>query len=90
MSVPAFAGALLAIAEQGTLAVTIDLSDLRFCNVGGLRAMAELAARLQARGGRVEIIEPSLLARMLEIGDLRSLFVIEDRPPAFNRLPTGA
>lgn len=90
LSVPAFAGALNAIAERGAGAVTIDLSELRFCSVGGLRAMAELAARLHVRDGRVTIIDPSLLTRMLEIGDLRSLFVIDDHPESLQRLPTGA
>jgi anti-anti-sigma factor len=82
LSVPAFSGALVGIAERGTRAVTIDLSELRFCNVGGLRAMAELAARLHAREGRVRIVAPSILTRMLEIADLQSLFVIDDRPSA--------
>jgi hypothetical protein len=40
--------------------------------------MAELAARLNAIEGRVEIIAPSILTKMLEISDLHSLFVLED------------
>jgi anti-anti-sigma factor len=91
LSVPAFAGALLGIAERGTRSVTIDLSDLRFCNVGGLRAMAELAARLHARDGRVTIVAPGILARMLDIGDLKTLFVVDDTPAApLHHLATGA
>jgi anti-anti-sigma factor len=78
LSVPAFAGVLRALAERGARSVTIDLSDLRFCNVGGLRAMAELAARLHAVDGKVEIRAPSILMRMLELSDLQSLFVIDD------------
>lgn len=81
LSVPAFAGALTAIAERGGPRVTIDLTELRFCNIGGLRAMAELAARMHAVDGRVEIVAPSILFRMLEIDDLRSLFVIHDADP---------
>jgi anti-anti-sigma factor len=78
LSVPAFAGTLGALAQQGARVVTIDLTHLRFCNIGGLRAMAELAARLNHVDGRVEIVAPSILTRMLEIGDLRSLFVVHD------------
>lgn len=78
LSGPLFAGALDAIANQGALVVAIDLSRLRFCNIGGLRAMAELAARLNGVGGRVEIIAPPLLTRMLELSDLRLLFVVHD------------
>jgi anti-anti-sigma factor len=78
LSVPVFTGALVALAEQGARVVTIDLAHLRFCNIGGLRAMAELAARLNDVDGRVEIVAPSVLTRMLEIGDLRSLFVLHD------------
>ncbi|MDQ1478926.1 MAG: hypothetical protein QOE62_4155 [Actinomycetota bacterium] len=78
LSVPVFSGTLVALAEQGARVVTIDLTHLRFCNIGGLRAMAELAARLNDVDGRVEIVAPSILTRMLEIGDLRSLFVVHD------------
>ena len=78
LSVPAFGGVLRALAERGTRSVTIDLSDLRFCNVGGLRVMAELATCLNAIDGRVEIRSPAILARMLDISDLHSLFVIVD------------
>jgi anti-anti-sigma factor len=79
LSVPAFAGVLSALVERGVRSVTIDLSDLRFCNVGGLRAMAELAARLNTVEGRVEILAPAILTSMLGLADLRSLFVIDDR-----------
>jgi anti-anti-sigma factor len=78
LSVPVFTGALVALAEQGARVVTIDLVHLRFCNIGGLRAMAEVAARLNDVDGRVEIVAPSILTRMLEIGDLRSLFVVHE------------
>jgi anti-anti-sigma factor len=78
LSVPVFSGTLLALTEQGARVVTIDLSQLRFCNIGGLRALAELAARLNDVDGRVEIVAPWILTRMLEIGDLRSLFVVHD------------
>ena len=78
LGVPAFGAVLCAIAERGTRSVTIDLSALRFCNVGGLRVMAELAARLNEIDGRVEIVAPAILTRMLEISDLHSLFVIAD------------
>jgi anti-anti-sigma factor len=77
LSVPAFAGVLTALAERGVRSVTIDLSELRFCNIGGLRAMAELAARLNAIEGRVEILAPGILTRMLGIAELRALFAVE-------------
>jgi anti-anti-sigma factor len=80
LSVPAFNGALLALAERGIRFVTIDLSELRFCSVGGLRAMAELAARLNAVDGRVAILAPAILTRMLDMRDLQSLFVVGDPP----------
>ena len=77
-SVPVFEGAVRAIGEREPRSVTIDLSELRFCNVGGLRVMAELANRLSPTGGRVEIRAPAILTRMLAISDLRSLFVIAE------------
>ena len=89
LSVPAFAGALVAIHERGARFVTIDLAGLRFCNVGGLRAMTELAARLHVRGGTVKIIDPWILTRMLDITDLRSLFVL-DEESSLDSLPRGA
>jgi anti-anti-sigma factor len=85
LSAPAFAAVLSALVERGVRSVTIDLDDLRFCNVGGLRAMAELAARLHAVDGRVEILAHGILTGMLGLADLRSLFVIAgdaaDAPP---------
>ena len=78
LSVPAFAGALIALANRGTHFVTLDLSQLRFCSVGGLRAMAELAARVNAVGGQVEVVAPTILTRMLDMNDLNTLFVIRD------------
>jgi anti-anti-sigma factor len=78
LSVLAFAGALIALANRGTHFVTLDLSQLRFCSVGGLRAMAELAARVNAVGGQVEVLAPTILTRMLDMNDLNTLFVIRD------------
>lgn len=80
LSVPSFAGALNALADRGVRKVTIDLTDLRFCNIGGLRAMAEIATRLHPDDGRVEIVAPGILMRMLDLADLRSLFVIDEQP----------
>jgi anti-anti-sigma factor len=90
LSVPAFAATLVAIQERGNRFVTIDLSGLDFCNVGGLRAMAELAAHLQTRDGSVSIVEPWILTRMLDVADLRSLFAIEAEPGPLHGLPRGA
>ena len=78
LSVPAFAGVLIALANRGIHFVTLDLSQLRFCSVGGLRAMAELAARVNAVGGQVEVLAPTILTRMLDMNDLNTLFVIRD------------
>ncbi len=78
LSVPAFAAVTAALVERGVRSVSIDLSDLRFCNIGGLRAMAELAARLHADDGQVEILAPAILTRLLGLADLRSLFVIDE------------
>ncbi|MDP9336908.1 MAG: hypothetical protein M3Q30_26845, partial [Actinomycetota bacterium] len=44
----------------------------------GLRAMAELAARLNGVGGQVEVLAPTILTRMLDMNDLNTLFVIHD------------
>jgi anti-anti-sigma factor len=89
LSVPPFAAILVAISERGGF-VTLDLSGLRSCNVGGLRAMAELAARLHARDGQVRIVEPGILTRMLDIVDLRSLFDLDEEPGSLRHLPRGA
>lgn len=88
LSVPVFAGALVGLADQGARVVTIDLTHLRFCNIGGLRAMAELAARLNDIDGRVEIVAPAILTRLLELGDLRSLFVVHDLEQPDQAAPT--
>jgi anti-anti-sigma factor len=94
LTVPAFSAALMAIADRKIAAdhyvVTIDLSGLGFCSVGGLRAMAELAARLHAVDGRVEIIAPTILTHLLEMSDLLSLFVIRDLTGALQPLSRTA
>ena len=90
LSTPAFAAVLIAISDRPTPSVTIDLAGLRSCSVGGLRAMTELAARLHARDGRVTIVEPRILARMLDAADLRSLFVLDEGPESLEDLPRGA
>jgi anti-anti-sigma factor len=87
LSLPVFTAALGALADRARV-VTIDLTHLRFCNIGGLRAMAELAARLNDVDGRVEIVAPAILTRMLELSDLRSLFVVHDLEPADTAGPT--
>ena len=49
--------------------------------------MSELAARLNAIDGRVAILAPAILTRMLDMSDLRSLFVVGDpltTDPAIN------
>jgi anti-anti-sigma factor len=91
LSVPVFGGVLRALADRGARSVMIDLSELRFCNVGGLRVMADLAAHLNAADGRVEIRAPAILARMLAISDLHSLFLIVDSGTATmtNQPPTA-
>ncbi len=78
LSTPTFAATLASLVDRGVRVVAIDLSELRFCSIGGLRAMAELAARLHAVDGRVEIVAPAILTRMLELDDLGSLFSIRD------------
>jgi anti-anti-sigma factor len=78
LSAPAFRAALLTLSDRENRVVSIDLSRLVFCNIGGLRAMAELAARLHSVGGRVEIVGPEVLTKMLEISDLASMFAIRE------------
>jgi hypothetical protein len=64
--------------EQSLCAVyTLQLRVVREV-VGDLRAMSELAARLNAIDGRVAILAPAILTRMLDMSDLRSLFVVGD------------
>lgn len=82
LSAPVFAAVLDAVAARAPRLVVIDLGDVRFCSVAALRAMAELAARLQATDGRVRIVAPAVLDRMLEVADLRSMFELDD-----HRLP---
>ena len=81
LSTPACAAALGALVDRGARLVAVDLSELRFCSIGGLRALAELAARLHAVDGRVEIVAPAILTRMLDLEDLRSLFAIREPAP---------
>jgi anti-anti-sigma factor len=78
LSAPAFRAALLTLSDRENRVVSIDLSRLVFCNIGGLRAMAELAAQLHAVGGRVEIVGHEVLTKMLEISDLASMFTIRE------------
>jgi anti-anti-sigma factor len=77
ISAPVFSAVLAALAARGTRFVSIDLSDVRYCNVAALRAMAELAARLHRVDGRVRIVSPGVLDRMLELADLHSLFDLD-------------
>jgi anti-anti-sigma factor len=77
-SAPIFGAVLEAVSSRAVELVTIDLSDVRFCNVAGLRAMTELAARLHASDGRVRIVAPAVLDRMLDLADLRSMFELPD------------
>src|SRR5262249_20761011 len=46
LSAPIFGAVLEAVSAHAVALVTIDLSDVRFCNVAGLRAITELAARM--------------------------------------------
>ena len=79
LSAPVFGAVLDAVSLRAVALVTIDLSDVRFCNITGLRAMTELAARLHASRGRVRIVAPAVLDRMLDLADLRSMFELPDR-----------
>ena len=78
LNAPVFGAVLEAVCLRAVEVVTIDLSDVRFCNVAGLRAMTELAARLHASNGRVRIVAPAVLDRMLDLADLRSMFELPD------------
>ena len=89
LSVPAFAAVLTDLVERDVRSVTIDLSRLRFCNIGGLRAMAELAAQLHAVDGRVHVVAPAILTRMLSRGDLESLFDLDAGPERVAPTSTG-
>jgi hypothetical protein len=51
--------------------------------------MTELAARLNAVDGRVQILAPSILTRMLDIADLRSMFTVGDPQPIEPQLIDG-
>jgi anti-anti-sigma factor len=82
LSAPVFAAVLEALSARAAKLVVIDLSDVRGCNVAGLRAMTELAARLHAVEGRVRINAHAVLDRMLELADLCSLFDL-DEPRSF-------
>jgi anti-anti-sigma factor len=78
LSAPIFAAVLEAVSGRAVQLVVLDLSDVRFCNIAALRAMTELAARQHAADGRVRIVQPTVLDRMLELADLRSMFDLDD------------
>jgi anti-anti-sigma factor len=78
LNAPLFGAVLDALSARGVRVVVIDLSDVRSCNAAALRTMAELAARLHLIEGRVRIVAPTVLDRMLELADLRFLFELDD------------
>jgi anti-anti-sigma factor len=78
LSAPIFGAVLEAVSSRASQLVVLDLGDVRFCNIGALRAMTELAARQRAADGRVRIVAPAVLDRMLELADLRSMFDLDD------------
>ena len=89
LSAPVFAAVLETVSARFVALVVVDLSEVPFCNVAALRAMTELAARLHGAGGRVRLVEPRVLDRMLDLADLRSMFELDD-PRPFERDAEGA
>jgi anti-anti-sigma factor len=56
---------LLEVERRGTLAVVLDLTDLSFVDVGGLKLILEAARRLRAAGRQLTIANPPPFARRL-------------------------
>jgi anti-anti-sigma factor len=68
---------LLALLDEHPPTIVLDLSELSFCDAGGLSAFVRLANRTEALGGAVTLTGVrSLLARQLRITGLDRRFPV--------------
>ena len=74
-TVPRLAEAVSAIlAIGGVVHLEIDAAGLRFMDLRGLEALLALERRIQAEGGTVEVLHPSLqVRRLLDLTDCEHL-----------------
>ena len=67
--------ALLRLAEDGVVTVTLDLGAVAFIDSSGLRALVVGHKALEERGGALVVANPSsMAARLLEVTGLDTLF----------------
>jgi len=60
--------------------IIFDVSELAFCDSSGLRALLAIAAKVASSGRQVTLHRPtSTLRRMLELTDVRHLFIFDER-----------
>jgi anti-sigma B factor antagonist len=71
-------GTLSGLESDGSR-VIVDVSELTFCDSGGLRALLAIGAKAASAGHPVTLRKPSkMLRRMLELTDLRQLFAFDE------------
>jgi anti-sigma B factor antagonist len=86
---PYLASRLDAARSDGVRRILVDLSDLRFCDSSGLRALVGAARELRIAGGRLTVACPGAgpVARLLDLtGTREALNVYEDVAVAHARL----
>lgn len=76
--------AVLAELEAGgAIHITVDLSDLRFCDGRGLAVFSSTGRRLAAVGGSLTLVEPSRLTlRILDLTGVGDLVRVVGAPQA--------
>lgn len=68
------------VADPAVTAVVLDLAELGFCDVSGLRAALEAAVRLRQRGATLHLRDPSpLVRRVLALLDLEQDLPVQPR-----------
>ncbi len=60
--------------------VVIDVRDLTFIDLAGLRILAKLERRQRARGARFSLIAGDVVRRLARLGDMRPLLESQRRP----------
>lgn len=72
MSAPQLAHTLRSLTEQGVAVIRLNLVGLDLCTAAGIRTLVKGRQRLEARGGRLEIVgAQGVVQRVLELaGDL--------------------
>lgn len=87
VTAPELAAVLDAVIGRGYISVVLDLDQLAFMDVQGLRAIASGVGRLESVGGTLTIRSaPTLVLRILDITGLTDLLSFENPLPAVDRL----